>query len=152
MDDKAAVLADVCGDLSGNRADEAGAILSERYPFVSLINVGLISRAVRRTVASVARSAFRRQRSPGIPPRCPVAGGPIGIASPHVHYERVRDEVHLVSNELIRPIDEETARAIQATANFGSKVIDAGTGAGSWLDRVTNRLPRTLLAWRSAIG
>ncbi len=40
MDDKAAVLADVCAALSGNRPDEAGAILRERYPFVSLVNVG----------------------------------------------------------------------------------------------------------------
>jgi hypothetical protein len=40
MDDKAAVLADVCAALSGNQLEEAGAILRKRYPFVPLINVG----------------------------------------------------------------------------------------------------------------
>jgi hypothetical protein len=37
MDDKAAVLADVCAALSGNQSIEAGAILQERYPFVPLV-------------------------------------------------------------------------------------------------------------------
>ena len=41
MDDKAAVLADVCAALSGNQLEEAGAILRKRYPFVPLINVGV---------------------------------------------------------------------------------------------------------------
>jgi hypothetical protein len=40
MDDKAAILADVCTALSGNQPDKAGAILRERYPFVPLANVG----------------------------------------------------------------------------------------------------------------
>jgi hypothetical protein len=38
--DKAAVLADVCAALSLNQPDEAGMILREQYPFVSLAKVG----------------------------------------------------------------------------------------------------------------
>jgi hypothetical protein len=39
MDDKAAVLAEVCAALSGNHRDEAAAILRERYPFIPLDKV-----------------------------------------------------------------------------------------------------------------
>jgi hypothetical protein len=39
MDDKAAVLTDVCAALAGNQPDEAGAILRERYPFVPLVTI-----------------------------------------------------------------------------------------------------------------
>ena len=57
MDDKAAVLADVCAALSGNRADKAGAILSDRYPFVSLINVGR-RHSVRQMLTAFVRDGF----------------------------------------------------------------------------------------------
>jgi hypothetical protein len=40
MDDKAAVLVDVCAALSGNQLEKAAAILREQYPFVPLVNVG----------------------------------------------------------------------------------------------------------------
>ena len=40
MDDKAAVLVDVCAALSGSQPEEAAAILRERYPFIPLVNVG----------------------------------------------------------------------------------------------------------------
>jgi hypothetical protein len=40
MDDKAAVLVDVCAALSGNQLEKAAAILHERYPFVPLVKVG----------------------------------------------------------------------------------------------------------------
>ncbi len=54
MDDKAALLADVCAALSNNRPDEAGAILRDRYPFVPLANVG------RRYSARQALGVFVR--------------------------------------------------------------------------------------------
>jgi hypothetical protein len=40
MDDKAAVLVDVCAALSSNQLERAAAILHERYPFVPLVKVG----------------------------------------------------------------------------------------------------------------
>jgi hypothetical protein len=40
MDDKAAVLVDVCAALSGNQLEKAAAILHERYPFVPLVKGG----------------------------------------------------------------------------------------------------------------
>lgn len=40
MNDKAAVLAEVCTILAGNQADKAADVLRERYPFVPLANAG----------------------------------------------------------------------------------------------------------------
>jgi hypothetical protein len=40
MEDKAAVIADVCAALAGNQRAVAGAILTERYPFAPLVNSG----------------------------------------------------------------------------------------------------------------
>lgn len=57
MDDKAAVLADVCTALSGNRSDEAGTILQKRYPFVPLANVGR-SYSVRRMLGAFVHDGF----------------------------------------------------------------------------------------------
>jgi hypothetical protein len=57
MDDKAAVLADVCAALSGNQSIEAGAILQERYPFVPLVKTrGLY--LVRRMLKVFSRDGF----------------------------------------------------------------------------------------------
>jgi hypothetical protein len=50
-----------------------------------------------------------------------------------------------MSNELMRPIDPETARAIEETAKLGSKLVEAGTKAGGYLDRVFGRLPDNFL-------
>ena len=57
MDDKAAVLADVCAALSGNQPNEAGAILRKRYPFVPLPNVGR-RYSVRQMLAAFVRDGF----------------------------------------------------------------------------------------------
>jgi hypothetical protein len=57
MDDKAAVLADVCAALSGNQLEEAGAILRKRYPFVPLINVGR-RYSVRQMLTAFVRDGF----------------------------------------------------------------------------------------------
>jgi hypothetical protein len=46
-----------------------------------------------------------------------------------------------MSNELLRPIDPETAKAIEAVANLGGKAIGASEKVGGWLDRVLGRLP-----------
>jgi hypothetical protein len=57
MDDKAAVLADVCAALSGNQLEEAGAILRKRYPFVPLINVRR-RYSVRQMLTGFVRDGF----------------------------------------------------------------------------------------------
>lgn len=57
MDQKAAVLADVCAALSGNQPDEAVAILRERYPFVPLVNVGR-RYSVRQMLAAFIHDGF----------------------------------------------------------------------------------------------
>src|SRR5260370_34336284 len=40
MEDKSAVLAEVCAALTGNQSAVAADILRDRYPFVPLVNVG----------------------------------------------------------------------------------------------------------------
>ncbi|MGH6840107.1 MAG: HNH endonuclease [Methylocella sp.] len=57
MNDKAAVLADVCAALSGNQPYEAGAILRKRYPFVPLKNVGR-RYSVRQMLVAFIRDGF----------------------------------------------------------------------------------------------
>lgn len=57
MDDKAAVLADVCNALSGNQPDRAEAILRERYPFVPLANFGR-RYSVRQMLTTFVRDGF----------------------------------------------------------------------------------------------
>jgi hypothetical protein len=57
MDDKAAVLADVCAALSGDQPIEAGAILRERYPFVPLVNAGR-RYSVRQMLTAFVRDGF----------------------------------------------------------------------------------------------
>jgi hypothetical protein len=54
MNDKAAVLADVCAVLSADQPDKAGVIPRERYPFVSLV------RAWSEIRESLARAHLRR--------------------------------------------------------------------------------------------
>jgi hypothetical protein len=55
--DKAAVLADVCAALSVNQPDEAGMILREQYPFVSLAKVGR-RYSVRQMLTTFVRDGF----------------------------------------------------------------------------------------------
>jgi len=50
-----------------------------------------------------------------------------------------------MSNELMRPIDPDTARAIEEAAKLGGKLVDAGTKAGGYLDRVIGRLPDNIV-------
>jgi Abortive infection alpha len=50
-----------------------------------------------------------------------------------------------MSNELMRPIDPETARAIEEAAKLGGKLVDAGTKAGGYIDRVIGRLPDNIV-------
>ena len=57
MNDKAAVLTDICAALSRNRPDEAGDILRERYPFVPLTNAGR-RYSIRQMLRIFARDGF----------------------------------------------------------------------------------------------
>lgn len=50
-----------------------------------------------------------------------------------------------MGSELIRPLDEETAKAVQQTAILGQKAFDAGAGAGGYLAGVLGRLPHNLV-------
>lgn len=50
-----------------------------------------------------------------------------------------------MSNELTRPIDPDTAKAVEETAKLGGKLVDAGTKAGGYVDRVIGRLPDNLV-------
>jgi hypothetical protein len=50
-----------------------------------------------------------------------------------------------MGNELVRPIDEASAKAIQEASIFGSKVVDAGSAAGGWLSGVLGKLPHNLV-------
>jgi hypothetical protein len=50
-----------------------------------------------------------------------------------------------MGNEVVRPIDEATAKAVEQTAILGQKVVDAGTGAGGYLAGVLGRLPHNLV-------
>ncbi len=57
MDNKVAVLVDVCAALSGNQLDEARAILRKRYPFVPMANGGR-RYSVRQMLAVFVRDGF----------------------------------------------------------------------------------------------
>lgn len=50
-----------------------------------------------------------------------------------------------MGNELIRPIDENTAKAIEETSRFGGKLVDAGTAAGGYLSHTLGSLPQNLV-------
>lgn len=57
-----------------------------------------------------------------------------------------------MSNELIRPIDEQSAKAIEESAKavgeasrFGGKLVDAGTAAGGYLSTTLGDLPKNLV-------
>ena len=55
-----------------------------------------------------------------------------------------------MANELMRPIDPESAQAIQEAAKLGGKLVDAGSGAAGYVDRVLGRLPDNFVGW--AVG
>lgn len=44
-------------------------------------------------------------------------------------------------NELIRLLDPESAKAVQEVARASTALINAGAAAGSYVDRVSNRIP-----------
>jgi hypothetical protein len=50
-----------------------------------------------------------------------------------------------MGNEIIRPIDEDTAKAIEAASHFGGKLVDAGTAAGGYLGQTLGSLPENLV-------
>ena len=50
-----------------------------------------------------------------------------------------------MGNEIFRPMDEASARAIEKASIFGGKVVDAGTAAGGWLAGVLGKLPHNLV-------
>jgi hypothetical protein len=50
-----------------------------------------------------------------------------------------------VGNELIRPIDPETAHAIEEVAKLGSKVVDASAGMGAYLGYIMGGIPVNLV-------
>jgi hypothetical protein len=50
-----------------------------------------------------------------------------------------------MGNELIRPIDADTARAIEASAKLGIKVLDSGDKAGGYATSVLGSLPHNLV-------
>jgi hypothetical protein len=47
-----------------------------------------------------------------------------------------------MTEELIRPIDAETAKAISDAAQLGSKIVDAGSGVGQYV-RASSEIFRT---------
>jgi hypothetical protein len=50
-----------------------------------------------------------------------------------------------MGNEVIRSIDEDTAKAVEQTAILGQKAVDAATGAGGYIAGVLDRLPHNLV-------
>jgi hypothetical protein len=50
-----------------------------------------------------------------------------------------------MGNEIVRPVDEASAKALEQTAILGQKAIDAVSGAGSYLANVLDRLPHNLV-------
>ncbi|PDT57089.1 hypothetical protein CO678_35005 [Bradyrhizobium diazoefficiens] len=50
-----------------------------------------------------------------------------------------------MGNEIVRPVDEASARAIEQTAILGQKVADMAAGGGRWLAEVLGRLPHNLI-------
>jgi abortive infection alpha-like protein len=50
-----------------------------------------------------------------------------------------------MSKEVVRPVDEETAKAIQQTAILGQKLTDMASGGGRWLAEILGRLPHNIV-------
>lgn len=50
-----------------------------------------------------------------------------------------------MSNEVVRPVDEASARAIEQTAILGQKLADITAGGGRWLAEVLGHLPHNLV-------
>ncbi len=50
-----------------------------------------------------------------------------------------------MSNEVIRPIDEATAKAAEQTAILGQKLVDLAAGGGRWVADILGRLPHNLV-------
>jgi Abortive infection alpha len=50
-----------------------------------------------------------------------------------------------MGNEVIRPIDEDTAKAVEQTAILGQKAVNAATSAVGYLADVLGRLPHNLV-------
>jgi hypothetical protein len=50
-----------------------------------------------------------------------------------------------MGNEVVRPIDEASAKAIEQTAILGQKLADMASGGGRWLAEVLGQLPHNLV-------
>jgi hypothetical protein len=50
-----------------------------------------------------------------------------------------------MAQEIIRPVDEDSARAIEQTAILGQKLTDAAIGSGGYLASILGRLPHNLV-------
>jgi hypothetical protein len=48
-------------------------------------------------------------------------------------------------DEIIRPIDEASAKAIAEVSIFGGKIVDASSAGGKWLSSVLGKLPHNLV-------
>ena len=50
-----------------------------------------------------------------------------------------------MSNELIRPIDPDTAHAIEETAKLGTKLLDSGGKTAGYVTGIFGHLPHNLI-------
>ena len=50
-----------------------------------------------------------------------------------------------MGNEIIRPVDEATAKAAEQTAILGQKLVDLAAGGGRWVAAILGRLPHNLV-------
>jgi hypothetical protein len=67
------------------------------------------------------------------------------LAKPGAEIAHTQMELTNMSNELIRPIDPDTAHAIEETAKFGTKLLDSGDKAAGYAAGVVKRLPHNLV-------
>jgi Abortive infection alpha len=67
------------------------------------------------------------------------------LAKPGAEIAHTQMELTNMSNELIRPIDPDTAHAIEETAKFGTKLLDSGDKAAGYAAGVVERLPHNLV-------
>jgi Abortive infection alpha len=51
------------------------------------------------------------------------------------------------TNELVRPIDAETARAVESLAKFGTRFLDSADKAGGYATGIFGRLPHNLVGF-----
>jgi hypothetical protein len=57
-----------------------------------------------------------------------------------------------MADEIIHPIDEESAKAVQAVAKLGSDAIGAAEKAGSWVSNALGTVPQDLIGYYFGYG